>query len=747
MKWIRKLNILQYSIFSYIFFFALIFIPMSLVWYTTSRHSVTQQLELSSKNALLQAKASFESDLSQLDLISQQLPYDSAISLEYLADPYENIDSRSALAKYRLNNSMIEEAYLFYPEDPETFYSANGSTKIDALIELRQQNVDKEELLTLLNAPIPSFSILEEKVYGDKSFFYVVPIQDAFGKNSASMIYVLRKSSIDAIFSPLLNEAHGDFYLVNSQDKLLGFSNNNPELATALNKKLATKGSLSESFRWENKNYLLHQFTNDLLDLEYVYVLNTDLASARLTQIYQASIYTIIGILIIGLFSSIFLGRHSYRPYEKIERLLLKHEHEQPQKRALSFEEVHGKLSTFLTENSHLKEEIKQQTPFIKESLLHQLLTGQRTDELSLQELFSPLIIQQATARYFMIVISFEATSHSPALYRDSFSNQLLKELNHIQYAHFEWCGTKCLEEEAVTFLIASSGELTQEEIVERIVEDMRNFSDVTLPIGIGKETASLKGIKHSFIEALTALDYRFENPQGQIFFFESISASTPQDHRSFHFPEDKQLKLVQSLHLGNEGVALETLEELIHYGVQYCVTLQTFRMYSYYIMNTYAHVGIAVIGDALLTELEVLIDVKDYQQLHKKLQEITQMICQKVATKAREEESHVKEALFSYIDAHYNTDFLSLESISDHFNLTPTMINKIMKEETNTTFAKYIANLRLEKIKQALVETDQSIKEIIQSNGYYDVSNFTRKFRTTVGVTPGQYRTMYREG
>ena len=74
-------------------------------------------------------------------------------------------------------------------------------------------------------------------------------------------------------------------------------------------------------------------------------------------------------------------------------------------------------------------------------------------------------------------------------------------------------------------------------------------------------------------------------------------------------------------------------------------------------------------------------------------------------------------------------------------------MINKIMKEETNTTFAKYIANLRLEKIKQALVETDQSIKEIIQSNGYYDVSNFTRKFRTTVGVTPGQYRTMYREG
>lgn len=68
-----------------------------------------------------------------------------------------------------------------------------------------------------------------------------------------------------------------------------------------------------------------------------------------------------------------------------------------------------------------------------------------------------------------------------------------------------------------------------------------------------------------------------------------------------------------------------------------------------------------------------------------------------------------------------------------------------MMKEETNTTFAKYVANIRMEKIKQALIETDDPIKEIIQSNGYYDVSNFTRKFRQVVGVTPGQFRTIHR--
>lgn len=747
MKWIKKLNVLQYSIFSYVLFFALIFVPMSLVWYTTSKHSVTQQLELSSKNSLLQAKGSFESDLNQLDLISQQLPHDSAISLEQLSDPYKNISSRSALAKYRLNSSIIEEAYLFYPDNPDTFYSASGSTKIESLLELRKTNVNKEDLLALLDSSVPTFSTLEQKDHSDKSFFYVVPIQDDFGENSASMIYVIRKSSIDAVFSPLLNEDQGSFYLINSQEKLLGFSGENPALTVALNEKLAEPGALPESFKWNKGTYLLHQFNNELLDLQYLYVVNTNIAIARLTQIYEVSIYTIVGILVIGLLSSVFLGRQSYRPYKKIESLLLKHDPTNTKKRALSFEEVHGKLSTFLSENSHLKEEIKQQTPYIKESLLHQLLTGQSTDDQSLHTLLSPTLINQTETTFFSIVISLEATSQSPALYRDSFSKQLLDQLNLVKHADFEWLGTKCLEEEAITFLIISNGAVAQEEIIEVIAEDIMNLSDVSLPIGVGTMTATLPGIKHSFIEALTALDYRFENPQGQIFLFESISDAGENEHRTFHFPEDKQLKLIQSLNLGNEVVALETLDELIEYGVKHCVTFQMFRMYSYYLINTYANVGTAIIGDTLLTELEVLIDVKDYQHLNRHLQTLTQMICSKVESQSLNEEAGMKEALFEYIHAHYNTDLLSLESVSDYFNLTPTTINKIMKDETDTTFAKYIANLRLEKIKEALIETDQSIKDIIQSNGYYDVSNFTRKFRTTVGVTPGQYRTMYREG
>ncbi len=61
-------------------------------------------------------------------------------------------------------------------------------------------------------------------------------------------------------------------------------------------------------------------------------------------------------------------------------------------------------------------------------------------------------------------------------------------------------------------------------------------------------------------------------------------------------------------------------------------------------------------------------------------------------------------------------------------------------------TFSKYIQELRMEKIKQALIESDRPIKDIIREAGYYDVSNYTRKFRTLVGVTPGQFRTLNKQ-
>jgi len=54
---------------------------------------------------------------------------------------------------------------------------------------------------------------------------------------------------------------------------------------------------------------------------------------------------------------------------------------------------------------------------------------------------------------------------------------------------------------------------------------------------------------------------------------------------------------------------------------------------------------------------------------------------------------------------------------------------------------AEYLANLRLEKAKELLCNTDMLIKEISVAVGYYDEGSFSRRFKKHTGVTPGQYR------
>lgn len=746
MKWIKKLNILQYSIFSYVLFFAIIFVPMSLIWYSTSKHSVTQQLELSSKNALLQAKGNFESDLSQLDLLSQQLPYDTSITLKKLSDPFETIRSRSALAKYRLNSNFVEELYVYFPEDQEKLYTPSGSTDLSFLLTNWKSTLSEEKFIEQLSQATPTFSVMNENKISDKFFLYTVPTQDSFGKNVATMIYSIRKTSIDAAFAPLANEASGNFFLVNAQNQIFDFTGKDVELGNVLHEQLAKKNNLPTQFKWQKDTYLLHHFENNLLNLNYYYVTNTNTAIARLTQIYKVSIYAIVGILIIGIFSSVFLGRKTYQPYEKIESLLRKHGKLTTSNKKLTFEDMQRKVATFLSENSDLKEVIQQQQPYIKETILNRLLTDSLIDKDATNQLFSEKINQSKETNYFTLIVSLEVTDDSPVLARDSFSQQLLSHLTHLKLDDtVEWVATQHTENEMV-LLVAITRLSSEEFVVDFISQSMIDFCGVALPIGVGQTTSDILMIKHSYIEALTALNNRFSNHHETIFYFEEITESNADHTNDFQFPKDLQLKLIQSLQLGNKMVTLETLKDLITYGTNNSQSFHIFRLYSSYLISTYAEVATTIVGEQLLNDLEQLMDVSDYSSLENQLQIITSIICEKVENDNKNEENLLKDALFTYIHDHFHSERLSLESTADHFNLSSATINKIMKEASDTTFAKYIAYLRLEQIKEDLIKTNLPIKEIIQKNGYYDVSNFTRKFRTTVGVTPGQYRTINRE-
>ena len=96
------------------------------------------------------------------------------------------------------------------------------------------------------------------------------------------------------------------------------------------------------------------------------------------------------------------------------------------------------------------------------------------------------------------------------------------------------------------------------------------------------------------------------------------------------------------------------------------------------------------------------------------------------------------------YIKKHYNEN-LSINGLAELYNMSPNYFSSVFKKELDQSAVNYITEVRMEKAREYLKDTDLSVIEIAENVGYEDSQYFFRVFKKTTGVTPLQYRQQYR--
>ena len=71
----------------------------------------------------------------------------------------------------------------------------------------------------------------------------------------------------------------------------------------------------------------------------------------------------------------------------------------------------------------------------------------------------------------------------------------------------------------------------------------------------------------------------------------------------------------------------------------------------------------------------------------------------------------------------------------------SPYYFSKLFKNKTGVNFIDYLTNIRIEKAKTLLADSDKSMKEICVTVGYSDPNYFSRIFKKVTGVTPTEYK------
>lgn len=93
-----------------------------------------------------------------------------------------------------------------------------------------------------------------------------------------------------------------------------------------------------------------------------------------------------------------------------------------------------------------------------------------------------------------------------------------------------------------------------------------------------------------------------------------------------------------------------------------------------------------------------------------------------------------------NYIDNRY-TEGISLDDVANHVGLTPQYFSAYFKESMDCNLVDYITNLRIEKAKEIIRNSQMSVQEICFFVGYHDPNYFSRIFKKYVGCTPSQYK------
>ncbi|WP_178021415.1 AraC family transcriptional regulator [uncultured Paenibacillus sp.] len=97
---------------------------------------------------------------------------------------------------------------------------------------------------------------------------------------------------------------------------------------------------------------------------------------------------------------------------------------------------------------------------------------------------------------------------------------------------------------------------------------------------------------------------------------------------------------------------------------------------------------------------------------------------------------SHVLE----YVNANYDRE-ISLGGIAAELQLNIAHLSRLFKKSTGKNFMDYLIDLRIERAKQMLTDSAETVQRIGEKVGYVNTQSFIRIFKKNVGVTPGQFR------
>ena len=274
------------------------------------------------------------------------------------------------------------------------------------------------------------------------------------------------------------------------------------------------------------------------------------------------------------------------------------------------------------------------------------------------------------------------------------------------------------------------SDECTQSSLSERLSSLLAIFEEVNAAIGVSHICNSADHLNKAFYESRTAVLSAFFKGYKHIFFYNTKQRnpfSMEHNARKCYFDCVDKLNISQAsaylddyfIHLSNCDVQYisEIRDDLLHFAM--------------YLNKKLKNPPSQLIGE-FVNEAATLEDLRCF------IQHLLSLYLSEIENKNNYNKI-VYEAE-KYIINNIS-DTLSVKQIADHVFVSTTYLCFLYKKQTGKTLKQFILDIRMQKAKSLLLDTNMKIGDIASSLGYMNQNYFTRIFTSYYGTTPSVFR------
>ena len=287
--------------------------------------------------------------------------------------------------------------------------------------------------------------------------------------------------------------------------------------------------------------------------------------------------------------------------------------------------------------------------------------------------------------------------------------------------------------------------------IFKEIQKAAESIFKSTISIGVSGVHIGGESIQNSIVEALDASSKKIFIGNNSILLWEKPREVEHKEY-TYYYPYEKAEKIQNYLSVYDiEGISkeLDEIEEEIqkhsdHISVEN-VTMIFNQLAGSVIKFMMQHqIQIGKVQGMKRDIYSVLSAAETIQEMKAVLLNFSEKLVNYIISERSIETNNscYSQRILEYLNEHYAEDLL-YEEVAEQIGISYSYLRRIVKEEAGKSVNDYINKIRVEKMKNLLLTTNDPIQQVAEKVGYHNIQSVTRYFRKFEGITPKEFKTL----